>query len=1569
MAQLEQGPYDSITFGNSLLLRVDGAIGAMSLSPNGRDAVLAGRRGLFIIDLDDPFSTPRWLHHITSWEVADVQWSPHHSAKPSWCVSTSNQKALLWDLARPSDNAIVNVLHEHTRAITDINFKPSDPEILATCSIDTFVFSWDMRTPRRPVARWAEWRAGATQVKWNHKNPHEIASSHDDSFYLWDWRKGALPVLKVNRAHEGKINGLDFSNGISNLITCSNDKTIKCWNLNTQEGVDHSHDFNYFAGDNENNIRPSVVVNTDYSIARARSLPFGKSKACGIMPLSGGQDSIHIIDYDSAYEASIATGKTQEIMAEDIYTFKGHNGAMKDFLWRTRHEKYEGFESKHKWKDYQLVTWSSRDYDLKLWPHDEELYKKVNYNPSYQKLLNVFNDELEPDDSPKVQSPSGESFDDDNKKAFYNYQTYFMEPDMTFDDLGRNNTGDMLSSLASFQIARNHKHSGRSSQMNHLDWISGVRMGRTFDDNDINNTTIDGDTGPSNLGEEVTIVGHKFPKVRFEKISVSTGQLKISLKGPAPYITSEKSNTANPDKVEDQANEIPKGDKVTVKEEKSSISEPTITEENNSALNTSQRNSNSNNNTTSANNNNIDNTNNKSNSGTTDTNTSNISTNKTNHNPTNSANTIEIDNLDNQLSNNMNNTTLPTNDDNNQDQKLIFIRIEINFPKSYPFLEEMDTSLNNPPKKIANLQKMNLIRFNIEETHELTSALKNEMLKFLNEIAQFYTNKYKKFCLEPCLRYLMGDKIDLLDSLMVESNETNSNDNINDSESLIQEVGTEGWADDLINQQPDFDFRSPGIEEDKFEFADFIPAVDDDDLINSTGSLRNNNRHELQDRNGYKLNTTDQDSKDDSNVPNKNFLDSTPVPKGCGAMWSHTGQLVCFFIPKNNEEDENKPLQKFNIFKFTDGGFSLDNHSPRHQHKDNRRRSTSESSSLISHINSDTNYSDGYVSNLEKSISDGDNDSMSITSSSSEDSFSNDLDEILQDDSTRLRIPGLLKTSVGLGNRYISHGNNKGSLNKFTSHGTTSNYKSSVPGETDNLSQKKKRNRTNKKNKNIVGIFDFSHLIPDKYELACEYRVLGDSPEKLARYNSEVALKYGLKDLSDIWRILEIVLVKDIEFDSIRPAYGSFPDANKFDHILQESQIGKDLLVNRKHRFYWGMHPFGRTWLIKEIMKYFEKKGNIQMLAMLSCILFENSHNVQYPDLFNIPIHTPYKTLPPPPSIVAMRKFNDHTQINFPSYSQEPKDSSAYELYGTDSKMDMKSPAYQTRFGNSLVLLLKKDTQLVYGNKYSRSISSSFGTVSSRDLISDKFSSYKKNIPYNNTSFSNELCHPNDLSKDSYLITSPKTQLSRSGPVQTVKKQNNIPMLQKKQIQKYPGRSKVKSSPFITIEMQNTESLDLFEDEYTLLLLDSQEENKIKMYREQYADMLYIWKLPINRIKILKFNYLGFSNTKNVTSESQFDAHRCKFGLRKIKPSQRQSKTDTTIQTCGTNSWNTKKKDKLKYCNLCNTIVKKRLVVCTNCEHVLHAHCAVEWWSNDDPDNATFECPSGCGCKCLDHRI
>lgn len=1642
-------PSESMTFGRSLLLRVDGAIGAMSLSPNGRDAVLAGRRGLFIIDLDDPFTTPRWLHHITSWEVADVQWSPHHNSKPSWCISTSNQKALLWDLSRPSNNAILHVLHKHTRAITDINFHPSDPEVLATCSIDTFVYAWDMRCPRRPVSQWAEWRAGATQVKWNHENPHEIASSHDNSFYIWDDRKGALPVVKVSMAHRGKINGLDFSNGSLNIITCSNDHTVKFWNLKSERSKKYIDEFNFFSSDhhhhnngssggNNGNIdtiggplEPSVVIHTDFPVARARSLPFGTDKACGIMPLRGGGDAIHVSNYDNAYNEAIEIGKTVEIQMNPVYSFNGHEGSIKDFLWRTRHEKYEGItDNSSQHNDFQLVTWSSQDYDLKLWPHSDELYKEVNYNPSHQNLL----PETVPD----------ESKDDKNVSTPFTYETYITEPPVTIDDITKGNKNDLLSSMTMYQIVKkNFKQQHGSNQLNHLDWISGVRMGKTANNNnnnpsnhyntnnnannnpannlnnlsdsanlignvDSHNASLEEDSGPSNLGEEVSYVGHKFPKIRFEKISVSTGELIISLRGPISSEPDESSTNAESSNTGGE-NELTK-DKIVESQGETDNDKEVTDDKRSNAETTSVVNTTANTSITNA-----------SAGGLPNAGSSHIS--------------------------NIGNLQTPANvDEDTNEQKLAFIRMKVKFPKNYPHLEQLPSSATTSAKQMLKLQKINLIKFNIEETHELTSSIRLKMLDTLNDIAEFYTNKYQRFCLEPCLRFLMGDKIDLTDSILMELDNAIAED---DEEGEI-EIGTEGWADDLINQQPDVNYNVNEINDDnEYEYDDFdlMPAVQEDDMKSSTDSLQKN----------YLISAgnqrTDEINGDLTEKPSAPLFDSTPVPKGCGAMWTHTGQLVCFFIPKENAEEENtKALQKFNIFKFTDGGFSVNTNNGHHHHSHRRNPSKDDSEELQS-LSSGTESEEDletdeesydYEDEFDKDDS-NDSYSDSDSSSSSEESFTNDWDDILLGDvTTRTRIPGLFKTSVGLGNRYIARGGGRvgsgtgtggqfsggRSLVKFQSNGNTSNRQSSLHGTIGGNSNKKKskKSKGSKANLNIVGIFDLRHLIPDKYELACEYRVLGDSPEKLAKYNAEIAFKYGLKEIGDVWKILEMVLIKDVEINEIKPVYYS-PEAvgvggsykiEALNQLINNSGIIKragTTPTDKSYRFYWGAHPFGHAWLIDQIFRYFEKLGNNQMLAMLSCILYENSNNLKNVsgsngDVINVPIHTPYGALPPPPSVIALRHYGTSlAQENGRNYSfdeeisylQNGSNSFQFDRHRNASAGLVIQTGSAGAMGSFHAL-----SGLSPGPFFARSNSSIDGESLKDGTSPEKFgSNFRKPIQHSITlnSFSEYGTPAYDIADNNNISTHRNKFISRrSTTFQSETQQQrrrgvgnssggggfNVDYA-KKQIMATPNtpyiKTRARNPPIVTLELLNTDSLDLYDDVYTQSLLGSSNEEKVKIYREQYADLLYIWGLPISRIKILKFNYPNVDKIEGY--KSPFDVHSGSFGIRKKQGKRNAYVSDDTSARFVTpvttslnqpQAWNSSKTNFLKYCNLCGLPVTKRLVICTNCEHVLHSHCAAEWWSTEeetvivdgedaDEEKELQECPSGCGCHCLSHRL
>jgi len=49
--------------------------------------VLGSKMGLYVLSLEDLYAPPRYFSHKTLWEVADIQWNPHH-ARSEWVAST-----------------------------------------------------------------------------------------------------------------------------------------------------------------------------------------------------------------------------------------------------------------------------------------------------------------------------------------------------------------------------------------------------------------------------------------------------------------------------------------------------------------------------------------------------------------------------------------------------------------------------------------------------------------------------------------------------------------------------------------------------------------------------------------------------------------------------------------------------------------------------------------------------------------------------------------------------------------------------------------------------------------------------------------------------------------------------------------------------------------------------------------------------------------------------------------------------------------------------------------------------------------------------------------------------------------------------------------------------------------------------------------------------------------------------------------------------------------------------------------------------------------------------------------
>lgn len=1112
-----------------------------------------------MIDLDDPFAAPRWLHHETQWEVADVQWSPHKS-KPSWIVSTSNQKAMVWNIARPSHDAIEHVLHGHTRAITDINFHPTHPELLATCSVDSFVLGWDLRTPKAPIHQWADWRAMSAQVKWNFRNPNIVASAHDSHIMIWDVRKGAFPLKRIN-AHDARINGIDWSRETEDgLISCSNDMTVKFWSCNTSCDV------------------PYYTIRTDFPVARARHVPFG-DQVCGIMPLRGGSNSIYIVKYG---------GKTGVSSLEPSHVFKGHTEPIKDFLWRSRHPK----ESHTDDREFQLVTWS-QDCDLRLWPIQSSLYENFNYT-------------------------KGAPLSPGKVLVDYDYKSYRPEPSTPYEDSiiirhrgngrwgyfasagghrsnsksnsnrkmisgSRNNFGwNSGSGGQHFSDTIENTSMQQNTQFNHLNWISGIRIGQsaflpTTNESEVN-------TQPQNLGEEVSDVGHKFPKLRFERISVSTGNLVISLNGPW------RSTTHDPD-------------------------------------------------------------------------------------------------------------------------DLIFLRVEIDFPQDYP-------SVDATPK------------FRIEETHDLDENCRLELLQHLKEISETYCNS-GRFCLEPCMRYLLGEKVSLdvsesEEDMLRFENDKEKQTSSDQSTAIALECETSVDADNS-----DIPISDESSEEEEDEFA-------------TSGTLL------------------------------KPSFDSTPVPKNCGAIWTPSGHLICFF---NLKEGKKAPL-----IKFGQQGFSLVTEDK----NGNKDEKINDSQARIP--TTGTYHAQKNPSIYSGSSSEGDSSDESFSSSSS--SLANDLDILQYDRLYRMKIPDTLQSRKH-GSSHIS----TGSYTKYTTNEST------ISSST----------------KNVIEIYDFTRLMPAKMDLAFGYRVVGDTPENLCLHNAEVAELAGYQEIATCWRLLSILLTEG----------------------------GSNLRTEKSDlSFFWGTHPFGGLWLIRKIVSYYEKIGDIQMLAMISCILNEEENEFQ------------------------LLPSGEVCNINFSS-----------------------GPTNEVITSTETVQMMPETLSL-----------------------------------------------PNSVAPDGSISSTDNFESA-------LPSSRSIPNIQ------------------IEVKMQNQPLFDSVHNAGCFKLKDAIDEDKLILYRSEYASLLFMWGLPASRTKILKFNYENRDNQSKTGIGSSTDEYREHMGQVGWIENGENGYRPSHKHILSANQEHRMRLIEKEKCQYCLITVNRMITVCSHCSHVMHAECAMEWWEKEHMD----ECPSGCGCHCLEH--
>ncbi|XP_063294156.1 GATOR2 complex protein WDR59 isoform X2 [Pelobates fuscus] len=302
---------------------------AMSVDCQGQLAVLSGRRFLYIVNLDTPTEGHRKISRQSKWDIGTVQWNPHESYAHFFAAS-SNQRVDLYQWKDGSGD-IGTSLQGHTRVISDLDWSAFEPDVLVTSSIDTYIYIWDIKDTRKPSVSLSA-VAGASQVKWNKKNPNCIASSHDGDVRIWDRRKASTAVEYI-AAHLYKIHGLDWHPDNEYILaTSSQDNSVKFW-------------------DTRHPRKCLSVLACQVPVWKARYTPFNNGLVTVMVPQLRRENSLLLWNvYD---------------LHSPVHIFVGHDDVVLEFQWR---KQKEGL------KDYQLITWS-RDQTLRMWRVDAQLQR------------------------------------------------------------------------------------------------------------------------------------------------------------------------------------------------------------------------------------------------------------------------------------------------------------------------------------------------------------------------------------------------------------------------------------------------------------------------------------------------------------------------------------------------------------------------------------------------------------------------------------------------------------------------------------------------------------------------------------------------------------------------------------------------------------------------------------------------------------------------------------------------------------------------------------------------------------------------------------------------------------------------------------------------------------------------------------------------------------------------------------------------------------------------------------------------------------------------------------------
>ncbi|KAK3648962.1 hypothetical protein LTR56_007094 [Elasticomyces elasticus] len=499
----------------------------------------------------------------------------------------------------------------------------------------------------------------------------------------------------------------------------------------------------------------------------------------------------------------------------------------------------------------------------------------------------------------------------------------------------------------------------------------------------------------------------------------------------------------------------------------------------------------------------------------------------------------------------------------------------------------------------------------------------------------------------------------------------------------------------------------------------------------------------------------------------------------------------------------------------------------------------------------------------------------------------------------------------------------------------------------------------------IVSVHDLEESVPTYRAVAQEYRIFCEEKENgsdLCRHNANVADSAGLQATARIWRLVALLLEDKIPLSRIERDDTStnvlFSARQAISMSHGEVGIDKSPIDSLEYgKIRWADSPLGRTCLLVECFDWAESKADIQLLALLSAVLFEaesrnSSSFAQAPAM-------PYRSPTCSRDYVAYVPLGCDAKTNDQAIPISRHESQSGSLmYDSSIKLHHSSqmisrtpslPSTPHLDSTSSTPPLSLPSFSRQSTKLSGSGSGSGGTASPdhhrssfsaaarhyAQSITDKFGSYGTSPPLKKNSISPG---PNELSTSlnsggswsksvsfaSNASTARDSQLSQSYGNADLDGYDSDRTVEDTSL---PHTPKLGPVP-VLLQLPNS---DIFTDDITgsakLPLLSSDLASRAVMWRSYYAEQLRCWGLLMQAAELEKVS--GTVAGDHVPGVHLFRV-----------PKQRKPE-----------------------CNICFAVAEKLVQVCPACLHMAHLRCLSDYVASME-DGEDFECPTGCGCQC-----